>query len=652
MYALICFGPNTYTDQEWGYGDVDPKVFNPTELDTRQWAKVCKDAGLKGMILTAKHHDGFCLWPSKYTDYSVASSPWKDGKGDIMKELEEACKEYELELGVYLSPWDRNHAHYGTPEYIPYFRNQLKELLTSYGDVFEVWFDGANGGDGYYGGERKMRKIDNKTYYDWQNTYKIVRELQPDAILWSDAGPDARWVGNEEGVGGKTNWSPLRRDEVWPGYPGYAELPYGHEDGTHWVPAEVDVSIRPGWYYHESEDHKVHSLERMVDIYYNSIGRNTTLLLSFPIDKRGLIHELDVKRLEEMTAVIKADFATNLAVEVDVEATNVRGGARKYNGDKTTDGNKDTYWATDDGVVMASLEIELSDEPVEFNRIVMQEYIRLGQRVKEFSVEALVDGEWKLLDEQTTIGYKRILRLPTTKATKIRLNILDSKAEPLISNVEIYNAPQLAIVPKIFRDKAGVVTIHNANDELEVRYTLDGTDPVAQPLLYTKPIQTKGKVEVKAIVFDSSTGKGSSVASELFDVLKVDWKVIGEDASKANYIFDGNPNTAWHKHSKKMPIDLVVDLGSMQVLEGFKYMPDQSRWASGIIHNYTFSVSKDGRNWKEVSQGEFSNIKNNPIMQTRMFDSIEGRYVKLTAIANTSKNTVVCYAEFDIITKE
>ena len=651
MYGFIHFSMNTFTDVEWGYGDKDPQLFNPTELDCRQWAKVSKEAGLTGLILTAKHHDGFCLWPSKTTDYSVASSPWKDGKGDLVRELSEACKEYGLKFGIYLSPWDRNYADYGKPEYITYMRKQLTELLTNYGDVFEVWFDGANGGDGYYGGARESRSVDRKTYYDWENTYKLVKELQPNAILWSDAGPGARWVGNEEGWAGETNWSTLRRDDVWPGFPDYKELIYGHEDGTHWVPAEVDVSIRPGWFYHESEDHKVRPLETMVDIYYNSIGRNSTFLLNFPVDRRGLIHEKDIERLDELTAVIKADFAVNLAEDADVEATNVRGGARKYNGAKTTDGDKNTYWATDDGVVKASLEIELGDEPVEFNRILIQEYIRLGQRVKNFSVEAFVEGQWKLLDEQTTIGYKRILRLPTTKATKVRLNILDSKAEPLITTVEIYNAPKLAIVPEIFRDKMGVVTIHNADKELEVRYTLDGSDPNAESLLYTEPFQTKGKTEIKAIVVDSSNGKGSSVASAKFDVLKANWKAVGETDEAVKYVFDGQSSTAWHKRAAKMPIELVVDLGEILTLEGFNYMPDQNRWAAGIVQNYTFSVSTNGRNWKQVSEGEFSNIRNNPVMQTKMFEPIQGRYVKLTAKANTDGTEIAGFAEFDVVTK-
>ena len=296
FYAFVHFNMNTFTNMEWGFGNENPELFNPTDLDCRQWARVCKEAGMKGIILTAKHHDGFCLWPSEYTEHSVKNSPWKNGKGDVVRELSEACKEYGLKMGIYLSPWDRNNADYGKPEYITYFRNQLRELLTNYGDIFEVWFDGANGGTGYYGGANEERRIDRTTYYDWENTRKIVRELQPMACMFSDAGPDIRWVGNEQGWAGKTNWCTLNRDDFAPGVVSDLKfLQQGQEDGTDWVPAEVDVSIRPGWYYHPSEDHKVKSLPQLLDIYYHSVGRNASFLLNLPVDKRGLVNENDVQ---------------------------------------------------------------------------------------------------------------------------------------------------------------------------------------------------------------------------------------------------------------------------------------------------------------------------------------------------------------------
>jgi len=280
-YSFVHFSLNTYTDQSWGYGNEDVKLFNPEKAYCRQWARICKEAGMKGIIITAKHHCGFCLWPSKYTEYSVKNAPWKKGKGDMVREMADACKEYGLKLGIYLSPWDRNSKDYGKPEYITYFRNQLTELLTNYGEIFEVWFDGANGGDGYYGGANEIRKIDRTTYYDWKNTYAMIRKLQPNIVIWNDGGDrgDLRWVGTEEGYVGETNWSLLNATGDVP----WNMLHYGVENGNSWVPAEVNTSIRPEWFYHPNEDSKVKTVPQLMDLYYNSIGRNGSMLLNFPI---------------------------------------------------------------------------------------------------------------------------------------------------------------------------------------------------------------------------------------------------------------------------------------------------------------------------------------------------------------------------------
>ncbi|WP_298288803.1 alpha-L-fucosidase [uncultured Lutibacter sp.] len=649
-YAFVHFSMNTFTDIEWGYGDKNPALFNPSELDTRQWVKVFKDAGMKGVIITAKHHDGFCLWPSEYTDYSVKNSPWRNGKGDLLKELSEACKEAGLKFGVYLSPWDRNYANYGKPEYITYFRNQLKELLTNYGDIFEVWFDGANGGSGYYGGANETRSVDRKTYYDWQNTYKIVRELQPDAMLFSDAGPDTRWCGNEEGWVGEANWNLLRRDEVWPGYPNYEELRYGHEDGTHWVPAEVDVSIRPGWFYHKSEDHKVKTVPELLNIYYNSVGRGGNFLLNFPVDQRGLVHEIDEKRVRGLAAILKEDFKEELAKNKDAEATSVRGNSSKYDASNVNDGNKETYWTTNDEITTASLTIDL-EQPTEINRFLVQEYIQLGQRVQEFTLDGFVDGDWKELASETTIGYKRILRLPTVTVSKLQLNIKKSKACPVISNIEVYKAPKVVVAPEIKRNKKGMITIHSADKELEVYYTTDGSEPTKSSNRYSKSFEYDKKSEIKAIVLDKQSGKSSPVSSETFDISKKKWKVLNSKDENVAKIFDGESSTSWGQSGKKMPLDLIVDLGRINKIAGFRYLPDQSRWSSGIIFNYEFYTSASGRNWKLKSKGEFSNIKNSPIWQTKTFDTAKTRFIKLRAIKNTDNNNKAGYAEFDIITE-
>jgi alpha-L-fucosidase len=437
-YMFVHFTVNTFTDKEWGYGDEKESVFNPTALDCRQWARTAKDAGMKGIIITAKHHDGFCLWPSAYTQHSVKNSPWKNGQGDVLRELRAACDEYGLKMGVYLSPWDRNNTVYGTPEYLTYYRNQLNELLKNYGNIFEVWFDGANGGDGYYGGAREVRKIDNKTYYDWTNTHNIVRQLQPSAVMFSDAGPDIRWVGNERGTGSLTNWCLLKKDEMYPGGDFARILGQGHEDGNYWVPAEVDVSIRPGWFYHATQDSLVRTPENIMALYYSSVGRNSNLLLNVPPDRRGLLHENDVKALLGFKKLLDEEFPSDLAKGKPASASAYRG--KEYKASMVNDGNNETYWATKDDVSSGEFIIDLGEE-TEVNRIVLQEFIKLGQRVQEFSVSSLENGEWKKIIDGTTIGYKVIRKFPVVRTSKIKVSVNKSKACPVISNMELYRAP-------------------------------------------------------------------------------------------------------------------------------------------------------------------------------------------------------------------
>lgn len=439
QYAFVHFTTNTFTGKEWGYGDEDPDIFNPSELNTDQWVKTFKEAGLKGAILTCKHHDGFCLWPSQYTDHSVKDSKWKEGKGDVVKEVRESCIKYELKFGVYLSPWDRNHADYSTQSYVEYYRSQIRELFDNYGPVFEMWFDGANGGDGFYGGAKEKRNIDGSTYYDWPQTIKMVQEIEPKIVFFSDAGPDIRWCGNESGYVGETNWSFLTTDTLFAGKPRInALLNQGSEDGKQWIPAEVDVSIRPGWFYHSAEDSLVKTPEQLFDIYLSSVGRGANLILNIPPDQRGLLHENDVKSLMGWKKLIDEAFTNNLALKSKVYADIWRGKSKQFSADNLNDGDKETYWATDDGTLKGSLEFSFDgSQKIQF--VVLQEYIRLGQRIRKFNIETWQDNSWQEIAQATTIGYKRIIRLnQPIETTKIRINILDSRACPVISNVEIY----------------------------------------------------------------------------------------------------------------------------------------------------------------------------------------------------------------------
>ncbi|SHM73508.1 alpha-L-fucosidase [Mucilaginibacter sp. OK098] len=648
-YAFVHLSLNTYTDQSWGFGNEDVKLFNPTALDCRQWARICKNAGMKGIILTAKHHCGFCLWPSKYTDYSVKNAPWKNGKGDVVREMADACKEYGLKLGIYLSPWDRNRADYGKPEYITYFRNQLTELLTNYGPIFEIWFDGANGGSGYYGGANETRMIDRKTYYDWANTYKLVRKLQPNIVIWNDGGEraDLRWVGTEGGSVGETNWSLLNATGDVP----YDMLHYGVENGDAWVPAEVNTSIRPEWFYHPSEDKKVKTVPQLMDIYYNSIGHNGNLLLNFPIMSNGLVHPTDEKNVLDFGKAVKAAFSVNLAKNKPATASNVRARSKEFGAGNATDDNKNTYWATDDNVKAASLTIDFG-RPTRFNRFLAQEYIGLGQRVKAFTVEALINGKWQELAKGTTIGYKRILSFPTVKATQVRLHIIDAKACLVISNVSVYYASQILAAPSIARNQAGEITITPADKESAIYYTTDGSMPTPGKKKYSRPFLADGKPQIRAIVYDPSNHQSSPETHEKFDIARKDWKIVGIDDKKASAVLDGDPSTAWHQDkNKKMPVDLVIDLEKEENLSGFRYLPDQGQWNPAIIAGYEFYVSDNGADWKLVSHGEFPNIKNNPLWQTIKFARQKARYIKLRAVKNTENSDDAGYAEIDIITE-
>lgn len=435
QYAFIHFSINTFTNKEWGYGDESPTLFNPTDLDADQWVRVIQEAGMKGVILTCKHHDGFALWPSAYTEHSVKNSPYKQGKGDVVREVAEACKRYGLKFGVYLSPWDRNHAEYGSPEYITYYRNQLKELFSAYGPIFEMWFDGANGGDGYYGGKRDVVKINGAAYYDWPKTLELVRSMEPKILFFSDAGPEIRWVGNERGIAGETNWNTITPDTLHAGKAGIEPLlQTGHPDGTRWIPAEVDVSIRPGWFYHAEEDAKVKTPEQLFDIYLSSVGRGSNLLLNLPPDRRGKIHEQDVKSLQGWTALLKERLSQNLISAGKVEVSSESRGWKKS---ALLDDNKNTHWMPSAKDQTPAISISF-DQPKALKYIQIQEGITYGQRISAFVVESFDGSNWNTVTKGTTVGYKRILPLPNQSYSALRVRFVTYKAVPIIKELAVF----------------------------------------------------------------------------------------------------------------------------------------------------------------------------------------------------------------------
>ncbi len=417
LSMFLHFGMNTFTDREWGEGNEDPRWFNPSQLDTEQWVQVAKECGFTYLILTAKHHDGFCLWQTRYTEHSVKNSSWRMGRGDVVREFARACQQAKLKMGIYLSPWDRHERTYGdSPAYNRYFVNQLTELLTQYGEVAEVWFDGACG-EGPNGRRQE---------YDWQNYYAVIRKLQPSALI-AICGPDIRWVGNEDGYAQETEWS------VQDSVPAF----HGNVTGKVWWPAECDVSIRPGWFYHAHEDTKVKSLEHLLDIYFKSVGRNSVLLLNVPPDRRGLLPDPDVQRLREWRKALDSIFARDLAARKPVRASSAqRGHGAAY----TVDGKRDTYWIPRE--LPASLEIDLR-QPTTFNIVMLQEYIAEGQHVEEYSVEALASAGWQEIKRGTTIGHKKLDRVAPVTATRVKISILKSRALPLIRTVSLYHAPEV-----------------------------------------------------------------------------------------------------------------------------------------------------------------------------------------------------------------
>lgn len=421
LTAFLHFGVNTFTGREWGDGTEDPAIFNPTSLDCEQWVRTLKESGFKMAIITAKHHDGFCLWPTKTTRHSVASSSWKGGKGDVVRELRDACKKYGIKFGVYLSPWDRNASCYGdSPAYNQFFIEQLTELLTNYGEVHEVWFDGANG-EGPNG---------KKQIYDWDAILKTIRRLQPKAVT-AIMGDDVRWVGNEKGIGRETEWSATA---LTPGiYPRSGEQnkelgifgkakDLGGRDivaratELFWYPSEVDVSIRPGWFYHADQDKQVKSLNHLTDIYFKSVGYNSVLLLNIPPDLRGLINENDVQRLKEFSSYLKKTFARNYVLKGNEAWHGTSGTVRQYDIQK-------------DALV---------------NAFMIQEDISKGQRVESFLVEAYKDGSWIHMAEGTTIGYKRLVRFSDTRPERIRVTIRSARGVANVAAVGLFYAEPLA----------------------------------------------------------------------------------------------------------------------------------------------------------------------------------------------------------------
>lgn len=434
-YAFIHFGLNTFNDMEWGYGDTPPATFNPSNLDCEQWVLTLKAAGMKGVILTAKHHDGFCLWPTETTDYNISNTPYKEGQGDVVGELCEACRKHGLKLGLYLSPWDRHQVDYGREGYVAIYHQQIQELVDHYGPFFEFWFDGANGGDGWYGGAHEKRSINAAEYYDYEKARDIIWQKYPNTMIFGGTVPTLRWIGNERGWADATQWCAYSYD--FNQLNDTRLLATGIADGDVWLPAEVDVSIRPGWFYHANEDTLVRTVDQLMELYDHSVGRNANLLLNFPVDKEGKIPTIDSANAVAWHQRLERDFAHNVLEGSDVKANSTRGrGFKAINVLKA--GN--CYWAAEDGVTLAELVFTLK-EPTKMNTLVLQERLSMGQRVKRFSVSYHANGHWLPVEtdeSMTTIGHKRIIRFQPVTADQLRIRLNSSKGPVCLDQVGAY----------------------------------------------------------------------------------------------------------------------------------------------------------------------------------------------------------------------
>ncbi len=652
--AFIHFGINTFVGREWGDGTEPPHKFNPTELDAMQWVQTFKEAGMKMVILTAKHHDGFCLWPTETTSHSVKTSPWRNGKGDLVREVKNACDALGMKFGVYLSPWDRNAVSYGdSPRYNEFFGQQLTELLTWYGRVDQFWFDGAF-----------SESLDGRQQvYDWASYYQLIYSLQPEAVI-AIMGEDVRWVGTETGYGRATEWSVtayapggqpkmmainerLGLDAMTPDL-GSREL-INRADRLFWYPAEVDVSIRPGWFYHAREDNRVKSLASLVDIYFNSIGMNAVLLINVPPDQRGLIHQNDVARLMEFRQWIDAAFAENLLLKA-------RPNKRKVSA--AINGNTRNYFTV--RRFPETVEFNLG-QSVKFDVVELKEYIAKGQRVESFVVEAMIDGKWNEIAIGTTIGYKRLLRFAPVISDRIRIIFKEARHHALISALGLYLTPEILTDPVFTRDKDGLVKISSETEFPVITYTLDGSDPGPGSTKYQMPFPLPEGGTVKARAFINNFKVSGSIITETFDLSPAKWTVVvaspGHQMFPGEFAIDGDFSnmwlTPWDGQVKAHPHSITVDMGETLLLKGFTYNPRTDGNLTGTVLRYSYEISLDGKHWTTVvNWGEYNNMINNPSPQKVMFTTPSlAKYFRFTSHQAIFNEPWVSVGEIGVITR-
>ena len=653
LTGFIHFGINTFAEAEWGHKGIDISKFNPTAIDVKQWVRVFKEVGFKLIILTAKHHDGFCLWPSQYTEFDIAKTPFQNGKGDIVHDLSNACREAGIKFGVYLSPWDMNEQSYGTEAYNQYFRNQLTELLTNYGEIEEVWFDGANGE-----GPNGQRQV-----YDWHSYYALIRRLQPNAVI-AVSGPDVRWVGTESGYGRHTEWSVLpganmdqnaiaanSQQQALDG----AFTPHNLMDedlGSRekllkarslvWYPAEIDVSTRPGWFYHASEDNLVKSPEKLVDIYYNSVGLNGVLLLNIPPDKRGLISDYDIKNLQGMRWILDQTFNENLATQAHTIASNAR---KSHAADLMLDDDLSTFWTTTKGVNTAAIAIKLPHRTL-FNCAMLQENILQGQRIEKFHIDWWNGDDWQLLTEATTIGYKRLLRFPSIITDHIRISIDACRAEPTLAAFGLFEAPPEVefVAPSSTFGENMTLNLKSDSQNTRIFYTLDDSTPDNDDQIYTKPIMVNATTTITAHAISTSGKKGRPV-SQTFHKARYHITLKSQYSEKyaANgklSLVDGSLGSVNFNDGKWLgyegnDVKAIIDLGrKKQVNKLAAHCLSATRSFIFLPQSAIFSFSDDGKvfsNSIEIVNSEQEKDRNTFVhtLETEV-QNLSTRFVKVT----------------------
>lgn len=619
-YAFVHFSLNTFTNKEWGYGDESPELFNPGQFNARDIVSTFKEAGMTGMIYTAKHHDGWCAWPTSSTSHSIKKSPWKNGKGDVVKEFAEACADSGIKFGTYLSPWDRNCAEYGREAYRKVYYRQIQELLKNYGPVFEIWFDGANGGDGYYGGARERRNIGSADkYYDFEQVVRNIRRLQPDCIIWGAAQRgDAIWGGSEKG---------------------FVKYPLWNARGDKWISLEGDTPINhAGWFWHPGQAGRVKTPEHLMNVYMSSVGRGANLILNVAPNRDGVLDAADVESLLSFGAARRQLLARDYALGADTRSE-ADAFSKKTGTAKLTDGDIESYWCPEEGAAQPSVEFKLRQEAT-FDVVRLREQIRLGQRVESFKVEAKVNGDWVTIVEPGTPGEEesgldprggkghtignqvlRWLKEPVT-SNHLRLTITSSRAVPCISEFSLLRMPAMMPKPEVTR-KGDMLHIEQ-KEGYKVFFTTDGRTPTTESAEYTAPVRFESPGTVKAVYVDRKDGSTGPVATLNLGYAKNEWK--SDEAGKA---FDDDTDSYWHHHSA--PASFVVDMGKVQEVAAFSYLPRQDRTTQAMTDQYKLELSTNGRNWNTVAEGEFSNLRANPIELKVHFKPADARFFRFTA---------------------